>query len=110
MLAIRLARIGRKNLPSYRIIVSEKSKDTFGTYLESLGRFNPRTKECEVNKDRILYWLSKGAVASATVHNLLVDQNVIQEKKVKASWSKKKITPAVPAAAATPSPAPAEQK
>jgi small subunit ribosomal protein S16 len=109
MLAIRLARIGRKNLPSYRIIISEKTKDTFGTYLEAVGRYNPRTKECEVNKERILHWLARGAQASATVHNLLVDQHVIEAKKVKASKGKKKAAEPV-AQAAAPAPQAAPEK
>lgn len=85
MLKIRLARIGKKKKPAYRFIVSEAGRDTFGKALEILGHYNPFTKICEVKKDRILYWISKGAKASPTVHNLLVVQNVITEPKVKAS-------------------------
>jgi len=86
---IRLSRIGRKNYPSYRIIVSEKSKDTHGTYLENLGNYDPRSKVCNVNKDRILYWVSKGAKISPTTHNLLVGQNVISGPKIKIKHKKK---------------------
>jgi small subunit ribosomal protein S16 len=90
MLAIRLSRFGKKRQPIYRIIVLEKSKDNFGDYLENLGHYNPRTKVCEVKKDRILYWISKGAKPTPTVHNLLVDQNVIKGPKVRAFTIKKK--------------------
>ena len=90
MLRIRLSRFGKKKQPTYRFIVSERAKDTHGRVLEYLGHYNPHTKVIEVKKDRILYWISKGAQPSPTVHNLLVDQNVISQDKVRASKSKKK--------------------
>lgn len=90
MLMIRLARKGKIKQPTYRLIVSEKTKDTFGTFLEELGYYNPRSKEIQLKTDRIKYWLSKGAQTSPTIHNLLLDQKVIEGKKVKASKSKKK--------------------
>lgn len=90
MLAIRLSRIGRKNRPSFRLIVSEKSKDTFGDSLEILGFHDPLLDKTDLKKDRILYWMSKGAKPSPTVHNLFVDKNIIQAKKVVASKKKKK--------------------
>jgi small subunit ribosomal protein S16 len=89
MLKIRLARVGKKKKPTYRFIVSEAGRDTFGQALEILGHYNPLAKVCEVKKDRLLYWLDKGAKASPTVHNLLVDQNVINLPKVKAAKSGK---------------------
>lgn len=90
MLKIRLARVGKKKNPTYRFIVSEASKDPYGKALEILGHYNPFSKVIEVKKDRILEWISKGAQLSPTVHNILVDQNVIQKDKVKASKGKKK--------------------
>ncbi len=90
MLKIRLARIGKKKRPAYRFIVSDSTKDTFGRALEIVGNYNPFSKVVEVKKDRILYWISKGAQISPTAHNLLVDQNVISKEKVRASKSGKK--------------------
>jgi len=90
MLKIRLQRIGKKKKPAYRFVVSESSKDMYGKHLEILGHYNPFTKVIEVKKDRILYWISVGAQSSPTVHNLLVDQNVIEADKVKASKARKK--------------------
>lgn len=94
MLSIRLSRTGKKNQPSYRLIVSEKTKDPWGDYLEILGVYNPRVSAEIVNlkKDRLNYWLSKGAKLSATVHNLLVNQGVINAPKVKIVKLKKKAT------------------
>lgn len=92
MLMIRLARQGKTKQPTYRLIVSEKTKDTFGSFLEELGSFNPRTNPPTINlkAERIKHWINKGAQASPTVHNLLIDQKVIEGKKVKASKGKAK--------------------
>lgn len=90
MLAIRFARVGKTKQPTYRITVSDKRRDMFGRALEILGHYNPRAKVCEVNAERIKHWLSVGAQPSSTVHNLLVDQNLIAGPKVRVSRPKKK--------------------
>lgn len=92
MLMIRLARRGKKNKPFYRIVVSEKARDLFGTALETLGHYNPSSKEkdVELNKERILYWMSKGAQASPTVANLLIANKIIEGKKIIKKTAKKK--------------------
>lgn len=85
MLTIRLTRIGKKKQPSYRFIVSEKARDPWGKALEILGTYNPLTNPASINleKDRIEYWLSKGAQTSDTVNNLLIDQGIIKGDKKK---------------------------
>jgi len=95
MLTIRLFRIGKKNKPVYRLIISEKKRDTRAPALETLGSYNPYSKELQANGERIKYWLSKGAQMSATVNNLLIDKAIIIGKKVSASkaGTKKKIAP-----------------
>jgi len=82
---IRLSRVGKTKQPTYRLIVSEKSKDTKGKYLENLGTYNPRTNPpaVKLEAERIKYWMSKGAQASDTVHNLLVDQKIVTTPKRK---------------------------
>lgn len=92
MLMIRLARLGKKNKPFYRVVISEKTRDLFGTALEILGHYNPMSKEkdTELNKDRILYWLSKGAQASPTVTNLLIRHKIVEGKKIVKKTAKKK--------------------
>ncbi len=85
MLMIRLARIGKKKQPYYRLVVSEKARDMYGKALEILGNYNPRTKEAKLDADRIKHWLSKGAQASATVNNLLITKGIIEGKKQKSS-------------------------
>ena len=90
MLTIRLSRIGKKNKPMYRLIISEKGRDPYGRHLEILGSYNPYAKELQAKGERIKYWLSKGAKMSPTVNNLLIAQGVIEGKKVKASKPGKK--------------------
>ncbi len=92
MLMIRLQRVGKKKLASYRLVISEKARDTQDVYLELLGTFNPHAKENAFlpNAERITYWLSKGAQASPTIHNLLVGAGIVKEKKQKAVFLSKK--------------------
>ncbi|MEK7518386.1 MAG: 30S ribosomal protein S16, partial [Patescibacteria group bacterium] len=99
MVAIRLSRVGKKGHASFRFVVSDKRKDMYGPALEILGWYDPHMKptKIEVKADRILYWLSKGAQSSATVHNLLVGAGVIKgEKVVKAHAKKAKVEPVAP--------------
>ncbi len=91
MLAIRFIRVGKKNQPFFRMVVTEKQNaPKGGRFLEILGFFNPKTKETELKKERIEYWLSVGAQPSDRVHNLLVTNGVIKADK-KAVHSKKKV-------------------
>lgn len=87
MVKIRLARMGKKKQPTYRLVVSDARKDTLGKYIENLGSYNPSVnpKEINIKIDRVKYWLGVGAQASPTVHNLLVSQGIIKASKVKAS-------------------------
>lgn len=90
MLVIRLQRVGKKNQPSYRVVLAEKKSPVKGKFIEILGNYNPRLKTKALEKERILYWLSKGAQASPTVHNLLVSEKIIDKPKVKAWIPRKK--------------------
>ena len=83
MLIIRLQRVGKTKKPVYRLIISEKARDTKGTYLELLGTYNPHNKTDGFlpNVDRIKYWISKGAQMSETINNLLVKNSIIEGKK-----------------------------
>jgi len=83
MLKIRMQRIGRKNMPAFRIIVAEHTRGPkTGNIVEKVGTYNPKTKEKQFNADRIKYWLSVGAEASATVHNMLVSAKIITGAKI----------------------------
>lgn len=83
MLVIRLTRVGKKRQPTYRVVVQEKHRDPWGTSIEILGHYNPRTKVLVVKDDRVKHWISKGAQSSPTVHNLLITNKVIEGKKIR---------------------------
>ncbi|MBU1895978.1 30S ribosomal protein S16 [Patescibacteria group bacterium] len=92
MLMIRLQRIGKKKSPSYRLIVSEKHKNTQAGSLEILGQYDPTkdTKIVNLKEDKIKHWLSVGAQPSETVNNLLINAGVITGKKQKSVAISKK--------------------
>lgn len=83
MLKIRLQRTGRTNDPSYRVVVTEHTNGPkSGRAVEKLGSYNPKSKERVLNEERITYWLSKGAQASGTMHNMLVSAGIVKGKKI----------------------------
>ena len=99
MLKIRMQRTGRINMPSYRIIVTEHARSPkTGNIVEKVGTYNPKTKERILNAERIKYWLSVGAKASGTMHNMLISVGIIEGKKInvlpKKSPPKKEEAPA----------------
>jgi len=89
MLRIRLARTGKKNKAQFRLVVAEKARAVNKKFIEILGHYNPHSKEKVFKKERIQYWISKGAQPSPTVHNFLIDLKIIGGKKV-TSWKPKK--------------------
>ena len=92
MLAIRLQRIGKNKFATYRLVVSDKTKDTRGTYVEQVGTYNPHAKENQFapNAERLQYWLSKGAQPSDTLHNLFLKAGIIKGKTKKAVFVTKR--------------------
>ena len=88
MLVIRLRRVGSKKRPYFRIVVTEHSSPRDGAFNEVLGTYNPRTKPetLTLDRERIDYWVKKGARPSDTVRTLIAR------------------VPATPAAAEAPSP------
>lgn len=91
MLAIKLARIGKRKRPFYRIVVSPKQRDTFGDHVEIIGTYDPISDPAKisVNKDRALYWLKSGAQPTDTVANILIDEKVLNSLKQRTLPAKK---------------------
>ena len=89
MLTIRLQRVGKKHQASFRIVLQDSRWKPKGKSLELLGFYNPRTKEKQVQAERVKHWLEKGAQPSATLHNMFVDLGILSGPKVKAGGSKK---------------------
>jgi small subunit ribosomal protein S16 len=70
---IRLARMGARKQPHYRIVVIEKERARNGRSVEVVGTYNPRTNPAsvELKRDRIDHWVGKGAQMSETVARLV---------------------------------------
>ncbi len=83
MLKLRLQRVGRVNDPSFRVVVTNSQNGPkSGKFLEVVGTHNPKTNATTLEADRITYWLSVGAQASGTLHNLLITKKIIEGKKI----------------------------
>jgi small subunit ribosomal protein S16 len=90
MLKIRLQRIGRKNDPSFRAVLTDSKNSTkSGKFLEILGTYNPKAGEKKLEVERIKYWMGVGAQCSDTMHNFLVHDQVIVGKKINVLPKKK---------------------
>lgn len=85
MLTIKLAKVGKTNKKVFRLIIAEKGRDTYGDVLEILGSYNQYAKQLQAKKERIQYWLDRGAQMTPTVNNLLITNEIIEGSKVKAS-------------------------
>lgn len=76
---IRLRRVGRKKVPLYRIVVTDRTAPRDGRFIEVIGTYNPRAEQAQVtlDADKARDWLAKGATPSDTVESLLKKAGVI---------------------------------
>ena len=82
MLMMRLQRVGRKNDPSYRIVVTVKRTGVKSDkHVDRLGSYNPKLNHVQIDAVKAKEWLAKGVQPSDTLHNILVSQKVIEGKK-----------------------------
>ena len=86
-LKIRMARGGRRNLPFYRIVVTDSRSPRDGNFIEKVGTYNPllandNANRVVLNQDRIKYWLSQGAEPSERVAIFLAKAGMIEMPKV----------------------------
>jgi len=85
MLMIRFQRIGRANDPAFRIVVLEKERAAkAGNIVEQVGTYNPRSKALTLNAEQVKHWIAMGAQPTDSIKNLLINQKVIEGKKVNA--------------------------
>lgn len=79
---LRLARIGAKKAPFYRIVATDSRKARNGQYIEQVGYYNPVTNPAEIKIDAEIAkkWLSVGAQPTDTVRDLLIKQGIIEKK------------------------------
>jgi small subunit ribosomal protein S16 len=73
VLMIRLSRTGARKQPQYRVVVIEKERARNGRPVEVVGTYNPRTSPAsiELKRERIDYWVSKGAKMSDRVTKIV---------------------------------------
>ena len=100
-LKIRLARGGSKKHPFYRIVVAEASSPRDGRFVERLGSYDPMVPKdhqnrVTLNKERINFWMSKGAKPTLRMHKILsaagiLDAPVIRDQPIKSAPGKKRI-------------------
>ena len=81
MLRIRLARVGKKKRPAYRIVVAEAKSPRDGAYLEWIGTYDPMQNPPAITlkQDRALHWLRLGAQASDPVQRILDKNGVLTQ-------------------------------
>ena len=79
---MRLQRVGRKNDPSFRIVVTDKrTGPKSDRHIDRLGSYNPKMNHVQLDAAKAKEWLAKGVQPSDTLHNILVGQGVIEGKK-----------------------------
>jgi small subunit ribosomal protein S16 len=90
MLAIRLRRAGSKKRPFFRIVVADSRAARDSSFVEILGHYNPRTKPAivQVDKERVDYWLGKGAQASDSVRTLMARHLTVTPEAAVAATTK----------------------
>ena len=95
MVVIRLSRGGTNKRPFYTVVAADRRASRDGCYLERLGYFNPIAtggeKRLELDRERISYWISKGAQPSERVTHLLCELDkpeLLEKRKVKSTARK----------------------
>lgn len=83
MLRMRLRRVGKKGQPSYRIVVAPSSAPRDGSIVDQVGHYNPLTDPptVELDEDKVLLWLRRGAQPSEPVRHILERQGALPKVK-----------------------------
>jgi small subunit ribosomal protein S16 len=70
---IRLARVGSKKNPVYRVVVADSRSPRDGRFIEIIGRYNPQSDPSIIDLDeaKVKEWIAKGAQPSDSVRRLL---------------------------------------
>ncbi len=76
---IRLTRMGSKKKPYYRLVAAESQSPRDGKFLEVLGHYDPKSQPARIDlhKEKINYWLERGATASESARAILKDQGLL---------------------------------
>ena len=75
---IRLARVGSKKNPIYRVVVADSRSPRDGKFIEIVGRYNPQTQPSTIELDeaKVKDWISKGAQPTDSVRKLMKAQGI----------------------------------
>ncbi|MGH2811850.1 MAG: 30S ribosomal protein S16 [Actinomycetota bacterium] len=81
MVRIRLRRIGKRKQPTYRVVVADERSPRDGRFIEAIGRYDPRHEPSviEIEVERALDWLRKGAQPSDAVRKLFEISGVLEK-------------------------------
>ncbi|MFA7361753.1 MAG: 30S ribosomal protein S16 [Candidatus Kapaibacterium sp.] len=91
MVKLRLKRMGKKNIPLYKIVAADSRSPRDGKFIESVGHYNPHLEPMQITlkEDRVIYWLKNGAKPTDTVRSLLKKEGVMMKFRL----MKSKISP-----------------
>ncbi len=83
MVKIRMSRVGRKNLPLYRVVVVDSREQRDGRYLEHLGNYDPSfvdpAKKLTLDVERYRFWIGRGARPSEALERLCAHTKVLEQ-------------------------------
>jgi small subunit ribosomal protein S16 len=110
MIRIRLARVGKKGHPSYRIVVAEVTAPRDGSYLEWIGNYDPMEDPpvTTLKNERAAHWLSMGAIPSDAVARIMSANGLMERTPTQKTATTKNPDAAVAAPAAAPTATAAE--
>lgn len=82
---IRLARLGAKKSPFYRVVVADSRAPRDGKFIEILGTYNPLTEPATISikNDQAKAWIAKGAQPTESARSILVKSGALEAKKSK---------------------------
>ena len=91
MIRIRLARVGKKGRPSYRIVVADITAPRDGSDLEWIGNYDPMADPplVTLKNERASHWLSMGAVPSDAVARIMDQNGLIERTQTQKTATKK---------------------
>lgn len=72
MISIRLKRTGTKNRKQWRIVVADHRVSRAGSFLETLGFYDPHLEppKIQIHQERYMAWIGKGARPTPIVQSL----------------------------------------
>ena len=83
MVKIRLRRVGARNKPIYRVVVTDARSARDGAFIETVGHYNPLTEPAtvDINEEKALEWLKRGAQPTDTVRSLFQKLGIMDKFK-----------------------------